>query len=195
MNRLLIAPLLLAVLAAGCEEGEANRSSDAAVGAAQPVANLPPTTTFALPALTGRIVDGANILSPTTEKDVGARLAALEAKTSDQVVVVTVPTLRGETIEAFSMRLGNGWGVGRKDLGNGVLLIVVPGDRKTRIGVGKGLEGLLTNARSAEIVEGLVARFKDGKYDEGVATGVGEIIRTLESETRRPIPLIVPSVA
>ena len=195
MKRLLLPPLLLLALAAGCGEGKAKRSAATGVGGAQQTANPSPTSSRALPALTGRIVDGADILSPATEKEVAARLAALEAKTSDQVVVVTVPSLRGEAIEAFSMRLGNGWGVGREELDNGVLLIVAPGERKTRVAVGSGLEGLLTNARSAEIVEGLVARFKHGGYDEGVSVGVGEIIRTLESDTRRPQPRPVPNVA
>jgi len=189
VNRLLIAPLLLAAFAAGCGQSEANRSADSA--AAAPLA----TTVPALPARTGRIVDGANILSTATETEVVARLAALEAKTSDQLVVVTVPSLGTETIEAYSMRLGNGWGVGRKELDNGILLVVAPNDRVTRISVGTGLEGLLTNARSAKIVEGLVAQFKVGKYDKGVSDGVGEIIRTLESEMKRPMPLTVPNVA
>lgn len=193
MNRFLLAPLLLAALAAGCRESGANRSPDAVAAAeARPLVSPAATGNLPLPELTGRVVDSANILSPTTESEVGARLAALEAKTSDQLVVVTVPDLGGETIEAVSMRLGNGWGVGREDLDNGVLLIVAPTERKTRIAVGTGLEGLLTNARSAEIVQEVVARFKLGGYDEGVSVGVGEIIRTLESDTSRPKPLIAP---
>ena len=185
--------MLLAALAVGCRESGANRSADAAAASdARPFVSPVATGSLPLPALTGRIVDSANILSPATESEVGGRLAALEAKTSDQLVVVTVPSLGGETIEAYSMRLGNGWGVGREDLDNGVLLIVAPTERRTRIAVGTGLEGLLTNARSAEIVEQLVARFKHGGYDEGVSVGVGEIIRTLESDTGRPKPLISP---
>lgn len=196
MNRLLLAPLLLAALAAGCRESEANRSADAVAAAeAPPTANASSAAPLPLPALTGRVVDEADILSPATEKDVGERLAALEAKTSDQLVVVTVASLRGETIEAFSMRLGNGWKVGREELDNGVLLIIAPNERVTRVGVGSGLEGLLTNGRSAEIVQGLIARFKTGKYDEGVEFGVGEIIRTLESDSKRPRPGPAPTVA
>lgn len=190
MKRLLLAPLLLAALSAGCRDSEANRSADAVAAAeARPLVSPAAPGSLPLPARTGRVVDSANILSPATESEVGALLAALEAKTSDQLVVVTVPGLGGETIEAYSMRLGNGWGVGRADLDNGVLLIVAPIERKTRIAVGTGLEGLLTDARAAEIVEQLVARFRHGGYDEGVSVGVGEIIRTLESDTSRPKPL------
>ena len=196
MNRFLLAPLLLAALAAGCRESEANRSADAVAAAEAPAAvNASAPAPLPLPALTGRVVDSANLLSAATEKEVGERLAALEAKTSDQLVVVTVPSLGGETIDTFSMRLGNGWGVGREDLDNGVLLVVAPNERVTRISVGLGLEGLLTNGRSAEIVQGLIARFKTGSYDEGVKFGVGEIIRTLESDARRPRPGPRPTVA
>ena len=196
MNRFLLAPLLLAALAADCGKGEANNLANAAaVEATQPAVKLPPAATLPLPALTGRVMDGANILSAATEKSLDTRLAAFEAKTSDQIVVVTVASLGGETIEAYSMRVGNGWGIGREDLDNGVLLIVAPNERVTRIAVGLGLEGLLTNGRSAEIVEGLIARFKTGNYDEGVKFGVGEIIRTLESDARRPRPGPKPTVA
>lgn len=190
MNRLLLAPLLLAALAAGCRDAEANRSAEA-----QSFAHVGQATVPALPALTGRVVDGANILSERTERDVGARLAALEAKTSDQLVVVTVPSLGGESIEDFGRRLGNGWGVGRKDFDNGVLLIVATGERKIRIAVGNGLEGLLTDARAQQIIEAMPRSFRAGDFDTGVKTGVDEIVRTLESESKRPMPLDLSKVA
>ena len=193
MNRLLF-PLLILLAAAGCREGDSGGSANASANAAaavQPVVG----PLLNLPRLTGRVVDQAGILSAPTESEVSAKLAALEAKTSDQLVVVTVPGLGNETIEDFGRRLGNGWGLGTEPLDNGVLLIVAPRERMTRIAVGNGLEGLLTDARSAEIVKGLVARFKVGDYDAGVAFGVGEIVRTLESESRRPMPLKMPNVA
>jgi uncharacterized protein len=192
VNRLLLAPLLLAALAAGCGEGDAGRSANAASpAAAQPVVG--PVLT--LPKLTGRVVDQADILSAPAESALGARLAALEAKTSDQLVVVTVPGLGNETIEDFGRRLGNGWGLGDEALDNGILLIVAPRERMTRIAVGNGLEGLMTDGRARQIVEAMVLRFKARDFDGGVKTGVEEIARTLEGETRRPMPLQVPETA
>jgi uncharacterized protein len=190
VKRLLI-PLVI-LLAAGCGEGDSGRSANASAPAA-PQAVVGPLLN--LPNRTGRVIDQADILSETTESALSARLAALENKTSDQLVVVTVPGLGNETIEAFSQRLGNGWGVGRPELDNGVLLVVAPRERVTRISVGEGLEGLLTDGRSKQIVEAMILGFKAGDFDAGVKTGVDEIIRTLESESRRPMPLKVPNVA
>jgi uncharacterized protein len=183
---------LLILLAASCGEGEAARSANES-RPATPQSVVSPMRT--LPALTGRVVDEADILSAPTESALISRLAALEAKTSDQLVVVTVPDLGGESIETFGLRLGNGWGVGREDVDNGVLVIVAPNNRNVRIEVGVGLEGLLTDARAAQIIEGLLPRLRAGDYDGGVAACVGEIVRTLESDTKRPIPRTVPRVA
>lgn len=192
MKRLLI-PLLI-LLAAGCGEGDSGRSANAqSSAAAMPQAVVGPLLN--LPKLTGRVVDQAEILSPATESEVTSKLAALDAKTSDQLVVVTVPGLGNESIEAFGRRLGNGWGLGSAELDNGVLLIVAPSERMTRIAVGNGLEGLLTDRRAKKIVEAMVARFKAGDFDSGVKTGVDEIVRTLESERKRPMPLDLSKVA
>src|SRR3972149_11166850 len=92
------------------------------------------------PALTGRVVDDANLLSASDKAQLTADLKALEDKSSDQVVVVTVPSLQGFTIEDYGYQLGRHWGIGTKELNNGVLLIVAPNERKVRIEVGRGLE-------------------------------------------------------
>jgi uncharacterized protein len=128
-------------------------------------------------------------MDAATEAKLSATLSALERRTSDQLVVVTVPNLGGEALETFGLRLGNSWGVGQKGLDNGVLLIVAPQDRRVRIEVGRGLEGLLTDARARQIIEeSLVPRFRQGGFDEGIETGVESISETLLSDTRRPQP-------
>ena len=99
-------------------------------------ANAEPT----FPALTGRVVDDANLLDPADEQALTADLKALEDKSSDQVVVVTVPSLQGYAIEDYGYQLGRHWGIGTKQLSNGVLLIVAPNERKVRIEVGRGIE-------------------------------------------------------
>src|SRR5690606_9503078 len=104
------------------------------------------------------------------------RLEALERDTTDQLVVVTVPDLQGREIEDYGYQLGRAWGIGQAENDNGVLLIVAPIERKVRIEVGYGLEGVLTDALSALIIQNqILPAFRDGDYALGVAQGVAAI--------------------
>jgi len=124
------------------------------------------------PELTGRVVDDADVLSYPEEVAITADLKALEDKSSDQVVVVTLPSLQGYTIEDFGYQLGRHWGIGTKEKDNGVLLIVAPNERKVRIEVGRGLEPLLTDAMSNVIINGVILpRFRSGDYAGGIKEG------------------------
>jgi uncharacterized protein len=135
------------------------------------------------PSLTGRVVDEAGLLDAAKRAEIEAKLAALEEKTSDQLVVVTVRSLQGRTIEEYGYRLGRAWAIGQKDKNNGVLLIVAPNERKVRIEVGYGLEGTLPDAITSLIVQNLILpRFKANDYPGGIALGVDEIIKTLSGE-------------
>jgi uncharacterized protein len=158
VNRLLLAALLLAVLSAGAFAA-------------------------ALPALTGRVVDGANIIDPATRDAITQKLAAYEAKSSDQVVVVTVPSLDGEEIEPYSNRLYRAWALGQKQENNGVLLVVAPNDRKVRIEVGYGLEGTLTDLMSKLIIENAITpNFRSGDFAGGISKGVDGILTVLSGD-------------
>jgi uncharacterized protein len=140
-----------------------------------------------LPELTGRVVDKAGLISADTERGLSLTLQELEQETTDQVVVVTVPDLAGEAIESLGLRLGRGWGIGQKDVNNGVLLIVAPNDRKVRIEVGYGLEGLLTDDRAKAIItDPLLPAFRAGRFEEGISSGVSEIATVLRSDRLRP---------
>ena len=124
------------------------------------------------PQLSGRIVDDADLLSPADRAELDAELKALEDKRSDQVVVVTLPSLQGFTIEDFGYQLGRHWGIGTKEKDNGVLLIVAPNERKVRIEVGRGLEPILTDAMSNVIINGaILPRFRNGDYAGGIKEG------------------------
>lgn len=113
----------------------------------------------------------------------------MERTTSDQLVVVTLPSLEGRPIETWGLELGNGWGVGQDKLDNGVLLIVAPNDRKVRIEVGYGLEGLLTDARAKDIIDAqLLPSFRENDLVGGIQKGVDAIIKVLESSRARPMP-------
>src|SRR5262245_40920505 len=125
------------------------------------------------PQLTGRIVDDADLLSPADRAELNAELEALEGKSSDQVVVVTLPSLQGFTIEDFGYQLGRHWGIGTQEKDNGALLIVAPNERKVRIEVSRGLEPILTDAMSNVIINGaIVPRFRTGDYASGIKEGV-----------------------
>ena len=104
------------------------------------------------PPLTGRVVDTAHLLSGADRAELTADIAALETRSSDQLVVVTLGSLQGYEIEEFGYKLGRFWQIGQKDKDNGVLLIVAPNERKVRIEVGRGLEPILTDALSKSII-------------------------------------------
>lgn len=128
------------------------------------------------PALSGRVVDQARLLSPEAEAALTAKLEALERDTSDQVVVVTVESLQGREIEEYGYQLGRAWGVGQADDDNGVLLIVAPEERKVRIEVGYGLEPVLTDALSALIIHNeILPAFREGYFERGIEQGVDAI--------------------
>lgn len=135
------------------------------------------------PALTGRVVDGAGIIDPAERQQLIQKLADFEEKSSDQIVVVTVPSLNGEDIETYSNRLFRAWALGQKQENNGILLVVAPNDRKVRIEVGYGLEGTMTDALSSVIINGtIIPAFRDGDYTVGVMLGVDGIISVLNGE-------------
>jgi uncharacterized protein len=135
------------------------------------------------PELTGRVVDDANLLTYPEEVAITADLKALEDKTSDQVVVVTLPSLQGYTIEDFGYQLGRHWGIGTERFDNGVILLVAPNERKVRIEVGRGLEGTLTDALSKIIIENaILPRFREGDFAAGIKDGVRDIILVLTGD-------------
>ena len=137
----------------------------------------------AFPELTGRVVDDANLLSYPEKIAITADLKALEDKSSDQLVVVTLPSLQGYAIEEFGYQLGRKWGIGTAKLDNGVLLIVAPNERKVRIEVGTGLEGTLTDALSRIVIENsILPRFREGDFAGGIKNGVRDIALVLTGD-------------
>jgi uncharacterized protein len=139
------------------------------------------------PALTGRVVDRANLLSPAEEAGLTARLAALEARTTDQFVIVTIPSLDGRTIEDFGLGLGNHWHIGRRGSDNGVLIIVAPAEHKVRIEVGRGLEAILTDARAHEIIQrDMLPALRQSRWYPAVEAGTRRIIETLIAHRGEP---------
>jgi len=134
-----------------------------------------------LPALTGRVVDTADLLTPDEEGLLTRELAASEKKTRAQFVVVTLPSLGGRRIEDVGVELGRKWGIGRRDIDDGVMLIVAPTERKVRIEVAYGLEGVLRDEEAKAIItDHIMPRFKQGDMAGGVMAGSTAIIREID---------------
>ena len=132
------------------------------------------------PELTGRVVDTAKILSPDQVAALDERLAAVEQQTGHQLVVATVPDLQGYDIADYGYQLGRNWALGKKDVNDGVILLVAPNDRRVRIEVGYGLEPLLTDAYSNFIIQTIILpRFKADDYPGGIAAGVESIAQQI----------------
>ena len=135
------------------------------------------------PKLTGRVVDDAGILHPNTVRALSRQLQAHENAGGNQVVVATVKSLGGDSIEGYGVDLGRTWGMGQEGEDNGVILLVAPAERKARIEVGYGLEGDLPDAIASAIVNSdVLPRFRQGDFDGGVAAGVTSIISALGGE-------------
>jgi uncharacterized protein len=140
-----------------------------------------------IPFLSGRVNDNAGILSLETSQKLTQRLKDHEDSTSNQVVVLTISSLEGEELEAYSIRVVEAWKLGQKELDNGVLLLVSHADRKVRIEVGRGLEGDLPDITCGTIIrKEIIPRFKEGNYDAGVTAGVEAILRAIQGSYTAP---------
>jgi len=148
------------------------------------LAALAPSAAFAaeptFPSLSGRVVDQAHLLQPDAEAALVAKLEKLEADTGDQLVVVTLNSLQGYEIEDYGYRLGRAWGIGSKEHDTGALLIVAPNERRVRIEVGYGLEPVMTDAMSAQIIQTrILPAFRTGGFQRGITEGTDAVIAQL----------------
>ena len=136
------------------------------------------------PALTGRVVDQADIIGAPALADLETKLAGLESKSGIQLVVATVKSLDGQEIEPYANELFRTWKLGEKTKNNGVLLLVAPNEKRVRIEVGYGLEGTLTDALSKVIITNAITpRFKTGDFAGGISRGVDDVITVLTTDS------------
>lgn len=136
-----------------------------------------------IPLLKGRVNDYAGLISSGTARQIEEQLADLERSDSTQVVVLTVPTLDGEPVEGFAIRVAEAWKIGQKGLDNGAILLIAKQEKKIRIEVGRGLEGKLTDLQSGRIIRDDITPFlKRGEFDSGVMAGVSAIAATVRGE-------------
>lgn len=146
---------------------------------------LPASSSYALevPELRGRINDYADMISPETESLLEERLRSFEESDSTQVVILTVNSLEGDVLEEFTIRVAEKWKIGQKKKDNGVILFASKNDRRMRIEVGRGLEGVLTDLLSGRILDNIIRpRFRNGDFDGGFLDGTGSIIQACRGE-------------
>lgn len=140
----------------------------------------PARSELSFPPLSGRVVDAAHVLNWDTLVSLDRKLAAQEAQASDQFVVATVPSLQDTSIEDYANRLFRYWKLGQAKKNNGVLLLVAPTERKVRIEVGYGLEGILTDAVASTIIRNaIIPSFKAGDMAGGIVKGTDAILEIL----------------
>ncbi|WP_427965841.1 TPM domain-containing protein [Altererythrobacter sp.] len=133
------------------------------------------------PELTGRVVDAANIIPADVEAQLTAKLEALETQSQRQLVVATVPDLQGYDISEYGYQLGRAWELGDAERDDGALLLVAPNERRVRIEIGYGLEGIMTDALSSLIIQNtIIPRFKAGDFPGGIVAGTDAIVQQLQ---------------
>jgi uncharacterized protein len=136
-----------------------------------------------VPPLRARVNDHAGMLSAGVVRQLDLLLKGFEQTDSTQIAVLTVPSLEGDALEDFSMRVAEKWKIGQKGLDNGAILLISRADRKVRIEVGYGLEGRLTDLQAGRIIrEIIVPEFRAGRFDQGVVNGVQAMIDTVRGE-------------
>ena len=139
-----------------------------------------------VPTLTARVTDLAGTLSPQQQQALEAKLAAFEAHKGSQVAVLIVPTTQPEAIEQYAIRVVDQWKLGRKDVDDGVLVLLAANDRKVRIEVGYGLEGVLPDVIAKRIIENvMIPQFRQGDYYAGLDAGIDAVTGVIEGE---PLP-------
>ncbi len=139
----------------------------------------------------GYVNDFANVLDDAEAVRIDTDLLNFKAQTSNEIAVVTVKSLEGDSVESFANQLFNEWGIGTKDNNNGVLLLIAPVEKKVRIEVGTGLEGALTDTQSGRIIQDeILPSFRQGDFTNGTKLGVEAIKKATLNEYQ---PVVSPS--
>ncbi len=144
-----------------------------------------PLFSYALdaPRLQGYVNDYAQMISPAARGRLEAELKSFEQSDSTQLVILTVPTLEGETIDGFGIKVAEAWKVGQKNKDNGIIVVAAKQERKIRVEVGRGLEGRLTDLLAGRIIDLVITpRFKRGDFDGGFSAGVSALIDATRGE-------------
>jgi len=143
----------------------------------------PNASALEVPKLTGYVNDYGNMLSSQAKATLEQELRTFEQTDSTQIVIVTIPSLQGEVLEEFSIKVAEAWKIGQKGRDNGIILLISKEDRKIRIEVGRGLEGKITDLAAGRIIDQEIKpRFKRGDFDGGASAGVMTLIQATRGE-------------
>ncbi len=136
-----------------------------------------------VPKLQGHVNDYANMISPSTKAELEKELNSFEQTDSTQIVILTIPSLEGNVLDEFSIKAAEAWKIGQKGKDNGIIITVAKQEKKIRIEVGRGLEGVLTDLAAGRIVDLVIKpRFKRGDFDGGFLAGVHSLIDASRGE-------------
>ena len=142
-----------------------------------------PVHALDVPKLQGYVNDYAGMISPQAKATLEQELRAFEQSDSTQIVVLTIPSLEGEVLEEFSIKVAEQWKIGQKGKDNGIIVLVSKQDRKIRIEVGRGLEGKITDLMSGRIIDLVIKpKFKRGDFDSGLISGIQALIDATRGE-------------
>jgi len=136
-----------------------------------------------VPALSGRVIDQTNTLSAAQAQALTSKLAAIEAKRGSQLVVLIVPTTAPEDIESFTQRVGDAWKLGRRDIGDGLLIVLAKNDRAVRIAPAKSLEGAVPDVAAGRIIsQQMLPAFRNGDFAGGLNAAIDKIEQRIAGE-------------
>lgn len=137
----------------------------------------------AVPALTARVMDQTGTLSAAQVQQLESKLAAFEASHGSQVVILLVPTTEPEDIFSYANRVANSWKIGRREVGDGIVLVVAKNDRRVRIEVSKTLEGAIPDLMAKRIIDGAITpQFKQGNFAGGLEAAIDQIAALIRGE-------------
>jgi uncharacterized protein len=127
------------------------------------------------------VVDAAGLLNPQQKAEITALAEGINKATTRQFIVATIPDLQGYDIQDYGYQLGRAWGIGQKDANNGIILLVAPNERKVRIEVGYGLEPIMTDGLSSQIInDTIIPKFKAGDMAGGIVAGAQAIAQQMK---------------
>lgn len=138
---------------------------------------------LSVPNLTNPIVDNANLISDGVEINLNNQLMDLSDSTGTQLAILTIPSLEGEVLESYSMKVADSWKLGTAEKDNGVLLLIALEERSIRIEVGYGLEGILTDTKCGLIIRNVIApEFRNGNYQAGIVNAINNIVGLVKND-------------
>ncbi len=146
-----------------------------------------------VPPLSGRVIDQTGTLTAAQSEALTGKLAKFEAESGPQIVVLLVPTTQPEDIAAFAQRVGDQWKIGRREVGDGLVIVVAKNDRRVNIQTAKALEGAVPDLAARQIIEGAIRpAFRADDYAGGLNAAIDQLIARIRGEAL-PVPARQPA--